>query len=49
MLAFSTSRCAASMALGLALVAPVVELVIAATDPNGLRIGDKMAGTKVYD
>lgn len=37
------------IAAAIAAVAAGVELVLAAQDPNGLRYGDKLAGTKVLD
>ena len=33
----------------LAAIPGIVELVKVIQDPNGLRMGDTMAGTKVYD
>ena len=35
--------------LVVAAVPPLVELVMLSKDPNGLRMGDKLAGTKVLD
>ena len=39
----------APAAFVVAILAPVVELAILLRDPNGRRIGDRMAGTKVLD
>jgi hypothetical protein len=38
-----------ALALALAALPPVVELVMVITDPNGIRLGDRIAGTKVLD
>jgi hypothetical protein len=39
----------ALLALALAVLPPLVELGFVLTDPNGRRLGDRIAGTKVLD